>query len=102
MKKLLATLLSIVMLLSLVGCGTQANEPEVPETRTFTDSVGRSVELPAEITKIAVSGPLAQIVLFALAPDKLVGIASEWDETAEKYLDTEYYNLPLLGQLYGG
>ena len=102
MKKLLATLLSVVMLLSLASCGTKANESEVPETRTFTDSVGRSVELPAEITKIAVSGPLAQIVLFALAPDKLVGIASEWDETAEKYLDTEYYNLPLLGQLYGG
>jgi len=68
----------------------------------FTDSVGRVVELPADITKIAISGPLAQIVLFALCPDKLVGIASKWDATAEQYLATEYYNLPELGQLYGG
>ena len=72
------------------------------ETRIFTDSVGREVEIPAVIDKVAVSGPLAQIVLFALCPDKLVGIASAWDETAAKYLATEYYNLPELGQLYGG
>lgn len=102
MKKLLALILSAVMLLSVTGCGTQTSEPADPEIRTFTDSVGRTVELPAEISKIAVSGPLAQIVVFALAPDKLVGIASEWDKTAAQYLDTQYYDLPVLGQLYGG
>jgi iron complex transport system substrate-binding protein len=72
------------------------------ETVIFTDSVGREVEVPANITRIAVSGPLAQIAVFALAPDKMVGIATEWSEEAEQYLPTEYYNLPLLGQLYGG
>ena len=77
-------------------------EPEVPETFLFTDSVGRTVELPTNIERVAISGPLAQIVVFALCPDKLVGIASKWDKTAEKYLSTEYYNLPELGQLYGG
>ena len=78
--------------------------PAQPEdgSASFTDSVGRTVEVPAEITSVAVSGPLAQMVLFALCPDKLVGIADEWDASAEQYLATEYYNLPLLGQLYGG
>ena len=74
----------------------------MPETRLFTDSVGREVEIPYAIDKVAVSGPLGQIVLFALCPDKLVGIASAWDKTAAEYLDTKYYDLPLLGQLYGG
>ena len=78
-----------------------AEEP-APTTRAFTDSAGRTVELPVSVDKIAVSGPLAQIALFALAPDKLVGIALAWDKTAEQYLATEYYNLPELGQLYGG
>ena len=77
-------------------------EEPLPETFVFTDSVGREVELPYTIDMVAISGPLAQIVLFALCPDKLVGIASKWDKTAEKYLATEYYNLPELGQLYGG
>ncbi|MEL7609166.1 MAG: ABC transporter substrate-binding protein [Bacillota bacterium] len=118
-KKILIALMAVLMLLSAVsGCAptaapaeetpaptavpTPVATPEPPKTVEFTDSVGRTVTLPAEITKIAISGPLAQIVLFALAPDKLVGIASKWDATAEQYLATEYYNLPELGQLYGG
>ena len=72
------------------------------DTVVFTDSAGREVEVPANIEKVAVSGPLAQIVLFALCPDKLVGVAGAWSNEAEKYLDTKYYNLPELGQLYGG
>ena len=68
----------------------------------FTDSCGREVTVPANVEKVAVSGPLAQIVVFAMAPDKLVGIANAWDESAAQFLDTKYYDLPLLGQLYGG
>lgn len=75
---------------------------EVPGTVLFTDSAGRTVEVPAAIERIAVSGPLAQIVLFALCPEKLVGIATAWNESAKAYLPTDYYNLPELGQLYGG
>lgn len=114
MKRNLSLLLTLCMLLSLLtacagGAGTAAptTAPSVqpssqPATTIFTDSAGREVEVPTQITKIAVSGPMAQIVLFALAPEMLVGISSEWDSTAEQYLPTEYYQLPLLGQLYGG
>lgn len=128
MKKLIALVLAALLVASLAGCTedtlvptdtpapvdtlapaqiealeeTTPPEEVAPNTRTFTDSIGRTVELPAEIEKVAVSGPLAQIVLFALCPDKLVGIASAWDTSAEQYLATEYYNLPELGQLYGG
>ena len=105
-QRLLALLLALVMTLSLAACGAQSapteDENTAPETRVFTDSVGREVTVPAQIDKVAVSGPMAQIVLFALCPDKLVGISNAWDESAAQYLDTEYYNLPLLGQLYGG
>ena len=99
MKRIVTLLLASLMLLGLSGTAVADTQPA---TRTFTDSVGRIVELPAAIDKVAVSGPLSQIVLFALCPDKLVGIASKWDATAEQYLKTEYYDLPVLGQLYGG
>ena len=105
-QRLLALLLALVMTLSLAACGAQKAPTEdgntAPETRVFTDSVGREVTVPVQIDQVAVSGPMAQIVLFALCPDKLVGISNAWDESAAQYLDTEYYNLPLLGQLYGG
>lgn len=139
MKKWIAALLALCMLLALFGCAktnepakepeaaaptaapkpeptaapepeptaepepepTEAPEPE-PATFLFTDSVGREVELPTNIERVAISGPLAQIVVFALCPDRLVGIASKWDKSAEQFLATEYYQLPELGQLYGG
>lgn len=131
MKRTLAFLLTLIFALSaLAGCAAPAvetptsqpapaveatvapasestaqapaAEPEASATRIFTDSVGREVEIPVNIDKIAISGPLAQLTLFSLAPDKLVGIANEWDKTAQSFLDAKYYNLPLLGQLYGG
>ena len=102
----LALVLALVMTLNLAVCGSQptppAEEDTAAQTRVFTDSTGREVTVPAQIDKVAVSGPLAQIVLFALCPDKLVGVANAWDESAQQFLDEKYYNLPLLGQLYGG
>lgn len=107
-KRLLALLLVLVMSVSLFACG-QKQQPDAVDdgtqtetTRVFTDSCGREVTVPADIQKIAVSGPLAQMVVFAIAPDKMVGVANAWDESAKAYFDAKYLDLPLLGQLYGG
>lgn len=108
MKKMLSILLAVMMIaaLALTGCGqnndpTPTPDPE-PTTRTFTDSLGREVTLPTNLSKIAISGPLAQIVVFAIAPDMMVGIANGWADEAKGLIPDEYYNLPKLGQLYGG
>ena len=107
MRKLLSILLALSLLAGLAACAggapsSPAGEAGEEETVLFTDSAGREVAVPAEITRVAVSGPMAQMVLFALCPHRLAGIASAWDPSAEEYLDTEYYSLPVLGQLYGG
>lgn len=95
MKRLLAALLA-VLLLGACFAGAET------ETRTFTDSLGRTVTIPAELDRIAPTGPFAQIMLFALCPDRLSGIAAAWDADAEELLDKRYCDLPVLGQLYGG
>ena len=107
-KRLLALVLALVMSLSLFACGQKQQKDKTDDgtqtetTRVFTDSCGREVTVPADIQKIAVSGPLAQMVVFAIAPDKMVGVANAWDESAKTYFDAKYLELPLLGQLYGG
>lgn len=107
-KRLLALVLALVMSLSLFACGQKQQKDKTDDgtqtetTRVFTDSCGREVTVPADIQKIAVSGPLAQIVVFAIAPDRMVGVANAWDESAKTYFDAKYLELPLLGQLYGG
>ena len=95
MKKLLILALAACMLVFCM-CAASAEG-----TRTFVDSTGREVELPWKLERIAVSGPLAQNVVFALAPDMLVGIATPWSASAGAYLPSEYGSLPVLGQLYG-
>lgn len=101
-KKLMALLLAVVMILGLAACGSKKPAENPNATRIFTDSTGREVEVPAKIDKVALSGPLAQIVLFALCPDKLVGVSNAWSKEAQEFLDEKYFNMPQIGQLYGG
>lgn len=118
MKRTKALALALILALTLSACAPAGGQPSpgvtpVPtasdtpttapsgETVLFTDSSGREVELPANIERIAPSGPLAQMVLFALAPEKFVCLASKWSAEAEQYIDTAYYQLPTVGQLYG-
>lgn len=70
-------------------------------TRIIMDSAGREVEIPSEIMKIAPSGPLAQIVLYTVSPDKLAGLAADFSDEAKQYIDEKYWGLPKFGQFYG-
>lgn len=74
--------------------------PAGTETKIFTDSTGREVEVPVVITKAAACGTLAQLYLFALCPDRLAGTSSGWTDEAKAYIDEKYRDLPELGQLY--
>lgn len=74
---------------------------EEPTTRMFTDSTGREVELPTNITKVAPSGPLAQMVLYSIAPEKMIGWARKPSGDIEKYYDQKVLDLPTFGMFYG-
>jgi len=67
----------------------------------FTDSAGRTVQVPQSIKKIAPSGPMAQIFLFTLVPDRFVGWSSKPAPELVPYLPQKTRNLPVFGQFYG-
>ena len=100
MKKLFALLVLLTLVLGACSAPTPAPVPE-KTTQVFVDSSGRTIELPLEITRIAASGQLAQMFLFAICPDLLVGLANPWSDASEQFIHTEYYQLPVLGQFYG-
>ena len=93
-------LMLIFALLCLTGCGEAA--PAQTATVAFTDSTGRTVTVPEKPERVAVTAPMAQLAVFALAPETLVGVPVSWNEGAEDYIDARYLALPVLGQLYGG
>lgn len=117
MKKALKSLVGLLLITalvvsSLVGCSPKENDKKdgtkqtqqsasTGETRKFTDSAGREVELPKDIKRIAPSGSLAQIVLYSISPDKIIGWSKAPGDNVKKYMDKKYWDLPEFGQFYG-
>lgn len=96
MKKLLCLLCALMLAFSIVPVSAES------ATRTFTDSLGREVTLPAVIERVAVTGSIGKITLFAIAPDLMVGLPEPWDDIEKAYIDEKYHDMHTLGQLYGG
>lgn len=113
MKRKICLLLTICLLLSVfTACGsttesatateTTSRDTVAESTREFTDSTGRTVTLPSEVKRIAISGPLSQVYILPLAGDMLVGVSSSFAENAKLYLPDYLDAIPEIGQLYGG
>lgn len=124
MKKTVTLLLAALMLLSLAACGGTAQpavaqdepaqaapateaaapaetaaEPE-SDTWIFTDSAGREVEVPKEITRILPSGSLAQTFMWPLAADRIISTNKEYTPEQLVYIGEQYADLPVTGNLY--
>lgn len=105
---------SLAVMLAVPGCGAKQEKPtdvqkeetkeidqKQGETVMFTDSCGREVELPAQIDRIVPMGPPAQMMLLALAPEKVMGVTQKISEKEAKYLGEECAKLPEFGSFYG-
>lgn len=108
---LAAALLCLGVAFAFTGCSSSdgassasssASEAASSETREFTDDLGRTVELPAQIDRIAPSGSTANQVLLTMAPDKMVGLATDPSEAELKYYGDELADLPVFGSAFGG
>lgn len=100
MKKTLTIIL--VIILSLGTLFAQAvQETAVKETIEFTDSAGRTVEIPKDIDRVAPSGAVATMFLSAFAPEKMCTVSGKASSAQMKYLPAELDELPETGQLYG-
>ena len=108
---LAAALLCLGVAFAFTGCSSSdgvssasssASEAASSETREFTDDLGRTVELPAQIDRIAPSGSTANQVLLTMAPEKMVGLATDPSEAELKYYGDELADLPVFGSAFGG
>src|SRR5215467_6057984 len=69
--------------------------------RELVDSAGRKVAVPARVERIYAAGPPASILVFAIAPDKLIGWTTPWREAERPFVAKKYAELPALGRLTG-
>jgi iron complex transport system substrate-binding protein len=87
------------VLAALVTCAMALPAPA--QTRSITDSAGRVVKLPERVETVFAAGPPAAILLYVMAPDRMLGWprANRADERA--FLAEPYADLPELGTLTG-
>ena len=69
--------------------------------RTFTDSLGREVQLPTDIERICPSGHTAQQVLLTMAPDKMVGLSQALTDDQLKIFGDKFADYPVFGAVLG-
>ncbi|MBC7944844.1 MAG: iron ABC transporter substrate-binding protein [Burkholderiales bacterium] len=71
------------------------------EQRQFTDSTARTIGVPAEIERVYAAGGPASVMVYALAPDKLIGWTRAVKPAERPWFPERYANLPELGRLTG-
>lgn len=87
-------------ILSLAVTLALACLPAVPQTQgRFTDDAGRSVALPARVNGVFPAGGPAEVMLYTLAPDLLVGRNRVPSGDALEFFPPAYRNPTLIRQL---
>lgn len=103
-KKAIAIMLLISLALSSLfaeGAKETYAKETAPAMRVYKDSLGREVTIPANVESVAPSGNVAQLAIYAVAPDKMVGWSSKLSDAAMATFLPEIAKLPTFGTFYG-
>ncbi|MDH4986145.1 ABC transporter substrate-binding protein [Aminobacter anthyllidis] len=81
---------------ALIGCASLASAE-----RIFTDAAGRKAALPEKITRVMAAGPPASVLLYSVAPERMVGWVREFKDDEKAFIAAPYRDLPVHGRLTG-
>ncbi|MGD9491196.1 MAG: iron ABC transporter substrate-binding protein, partial [Methanoregulaceae archaeon] len=98
---LLVLLCTTVLYCGCTGTSTQHVQTE-KTTKTITDMTGREIEIPQKINRVLTTVPMTTIAVYALAPEKLIGINLDPNKVGGNvYIPDEYHALPNVGGWFG-
>jgi iron complex transport system substrate-binding protein len=100
-KRIALLLLTLGMVVALFPACSVSSGGTPADHIVFTDSAGRDVALPQDITRVAPSGWVATMIISTVAPEYLVSVSSTPSSSQYKYLPRELLTLPTTGQMYG-
>jgi iron complex transport system substrate-binding protein len=65
----------------------------------FTDAAGRRVSVPGTVARVMPADQAAAVLIFSLAPAKLIGWSEPLSRAQRAYLPAKFAGLPVLGDL---
>lgn len=92
---------NFLLALAALGLALLPHPGLAQNTRSFVDAAGRHVELPVQVHRAMAAGPPASVLLYALAPDKMVGWVRAPSAEEKAFLASPYRDLPAHGRLTG-
>lgn len=99
-KRLILILITLIVVLGAsslyINSLVKVNSGYVGEGQ-LVDMIGRSVDVPTTINKVAGLSHSTTVIIYMLAPDTLLGWDSTRVYTQNKYMDSKYSSLPYLG-----
>lgn len=106
MKKNLKQILLILLVIFLTSCSNQSttaskNTESQSTTNIIVDMAGRKVNVPKTVKKVYSVNPIGTVMVYTLAPKKVLGWNYEFTENEKKYIIDECKNLPNLGSAMG-
>jgi iron complex transport system substrate-binding protein len=69
------------------------------DARSVVDATGRTVEIPDRIERVMPAGPPAAVLLYTLAPEKLIGWPHAPGPASKNLLGPSFADLPQLAPL---
>jgi iron complex transport system substrate-binding protein len=88
---------SCALILALLALPAWAQDA----SRTVADSAGRHVKIPGKISRVIAAGPPASVLLYTLAPEKMVGWVRAPRPSEKAFLSEKVRDLPEYGRLTG-
>ena len=101
-KAILLLLALSVAILPIAATGVMEEKEDVDAVSyvKYVDDLGREVEIPYPLDRLSPSGNLAQMMMYALCPEKMVGLAKPLSKNAMAFMLDEIKDLPSFGNFF--
>jgi len=110
-NKILATILSVALALSLVSCSQRNGEAasgnpaavKTTDTVDFVDGLGRTVKIlaPDKLKRVYSDSTNSLVLQYIIAPDTITASSTKFTEANLPYVPSNLINLPTYGTLSG-
>ena len=97
-------LVAAVFLIAAAGVGHYITENQyitLGDNTTITDMANRTLTVPVSVNKVLATSPPTTVIVYMLAPDKLLAFNYVVTDEEKKYMPDKYKNLPSVGGWYG-
>ncbi|EKF87103.1 ABC transporter substrate-binding protein [Methanobacterium formicicum] len=96
-KKIIIIMVLLLIILSSLAFYTNTLKANSSNQTQITDMLGRNVEVPLNVSRVASLSNSVTVQVYMLAPDKLIGWDSNRSAVQNRFMPTQYQTLPVLG-----